>query len=72
VGKPGFPIPLLHTNGIKELFLGGRRPPKPSRERPIRISVMTIGWIECLIILALVALVAAVAFRAGYFRGRGQ
>jgi hypothetical protein len=33
---------------------------------------MTIGWIECLIILALVALVAAVAFRAGYFRGKGR
>ncbi len=33
---------------------------------------MSIGWIECLIILALVVLVAAVAFRAGYFRGRGH
>ncbi len=31
---------------------------------------MTIGWIECLIILGLIALVAAVAFRVGYFRGK--
>lgn len=37
-----------------------------------RIRAMTIGWIECLIILGLVALVAAVAFRAGYFRGKGR
>lgn len=35
-----------------------------------RIRAMTIGWIECLIILGLVALVAAVAFRMGYFRGK--
>ncbi len=30
---------------------------------------MTIGWIECLIILGLVALVVALAFRVGYDRG---
>lgn len=33
---------------------------------------MQIGVPECLIILTLVAIVAAVAFRAGYFRGRGK
>ncbi|GIV88384.1 MAG: hypothetical protein KatS3mg055_0902 [Chloroflexus sp.] len=32
----------------------------------------TIGITECLIILLLVAVVAALAFRAGYFRGRGR
>lgn len=32
---------------------------------------MTIGWGECLLILGVLVLVAAVAFRAGYFRGRG-
>lgn len=31
-----------------------------------------LGWVECLIILVLLVLVAAVAFRAGYFRGRGR
>lgn len=34
---------------------------------------MRIGWIggaECLIILVLVIIVAALAFRTGYFRGR--
>jgi len=30
----------------------------------------TISFIECLIILLLVAVVAAIAFRAGYVRGR--
>lgn len=36
---------------------------------------MRIGWIggfECLVLLLLLALVAAVAFRAGFFRGRGR
>jgi hypothetical protein len=35
---------------------------------------MRIGWIggfECAIILVLLLLVAAFAFRSGYFRGRG-
>jgi hypothetical protein len=34
-----------------------------------------IGWIggaECLIILVMLVLVAALAFRAGYFRGKGR
>jgi hypothetical protein len=34
---------------------------------------MRIGWIgtaECVIILVVLVLVAAFAFRAGYFRGR--
>lgn len=31
---------------------------------------MQVGVPECLIILVVVAIVAAVAFRAGYFRGR--
>jgi hypothetical protein len=36
---------------------------------------MRIGWIggmECLIILVLVVIVAALAFRTGYFRGRDR
>lgn len=33
---------------------------------------MQIGAPECLIILILAAIVAAVAFRAGYFRGRNR
>lgn len=36
---------------------------------------MRIGWIggfECLLLLLLLVLVAAVAFRAGFFRGRGR
>ena len=34
LGKPGFPSPLLHTNGMNPgLFLGGRRPPGPARGR---------------------------------------
>lgn len=32
----------------------------------------TIGVTECLIILLIVAIVAAIAFRAGYFRGRNR
>jgi hypothetical protein len=32
----------------------------------------SVGWIECLIILALLAVVAAFAFRVGFFRGRGR
>lgn len=31
---------------------------------------MRIGLVECLIILVIVLLVATLAFRAGYFRGR--
>lgn len=31
---------------------------------------MQIGWIECLFILLVVAIVAAMAFRGGYVRGR--
>lgn len=36
---------------------------------------MRIGWIgtfECVVLLVLLVLVAAMAFRAGYFRGRGR
>lgn len=36
---------------------------------------MRIAWLglaECLIILLVMAIVAAFAFRAGYFRGRGR
>jgi hypothetical protein len=33
---------------------------------------MQIGWIECLFILLVVAIVAAMAFRGGYVRGRGR
>ncbi len=32
----------------------------------------SLGWVECLIILVVLTLVAAVSFRAGYFRGRGR
>lgn len=35
-------------------------------------NVMQVGVPECLIILALVAIVTALAFRAGYFRGRNR
>ncbi len=31
-----------------------------------------LGGVECMIILVVLVLVAAVAFRAGYFRGRGR
>jgi hypothetical protein len=31
-----------------------------------------LGWGECLVILVVLMLVAAFAFRAGYFRGRGR
>ncbi len=33
---------------------------------------MQIGWIECLFILLVVAIVATMAFRGGYVRGRGR
>ena len=36
---------------------------------------MSIAWLglgECLVILLVIAIVAAFAFRAGYFRGRGR
>jgi hypothetical protein len=32
---------------------------------------MTIGWIEGLIIILMIALVVGLAFRTGYSRGRG-
>lgn len=30
----------------------------------------TLGWVECLLILFVIAVVAAFAFRTGFFRGR--
>jgi hypothetical protein len=36
---------------------------------------MRIGWLgltECLIILVVLVIVAALAFRSGYFRGKGR
>ncbi|WP_156926259.1 hypothetical protein [Chloroflexus sp. Y-396-1] len=38
----------------------------------LQISMLTISFIECLIILLLVAVIAAIAFRTGYFRGRNR
>jgi hypothetical protein len=32
----------------------------------------SLGWGECLFILAVIVLVAAFAFRAGFFRGRDR
>jgi hypothetical protein len=32
----------------------------------------SLGWGECLLILLLIAVVAALAFRTGFFRGRGR
>jgi hypothetical protein len=34
------------------------------------MSVGSVSGVECVVILTVIALVAAVAFRAGYFRGR--
>lgn len=34
------------------------------------MPLTTLGWGECLIILFVITLVAALAFRAGFFRGR--
>jgi hypothetical protein len=31
----------------------------------------SIGWGECLFLLFVLVIVAALAFRSGYFRGRG-
>jgi hypothetical protein len=36
------------------------------------MSVGTVSGLECVVILLVIALVAAIAFRAGYFRGRGK
>lgn len=36
------------------------------------MSIGSLSGLECLVILLLIAFVAAVAFRAGYFRGRGR
>lgn len=31
-----------------------------------------LGWGECLMLLVVLVIVAALAFRTGYFRGRGR
>jgi NADH:ubiquinone oxidoreductase subunit 3 (subunit A) len=36
------------------------------------MSIAWLGLVECLVILLVVAVVAAFAFRAGYFRGKGR
>lgn len=36
------------------------------------MGVGSVSGVECVVILLVIALVAAVAFRAGYFRGRGR
>lgn len=36
------------------------------------MSIGPVSALECLIVLILLAVVAAVAFRAGFFRGRGR
>ncbi len=36
------------------------------------MSVGTVSGVECVVILLVIALVATIAFRAGYFRGRGR
>jgi hypothetical protein len=34
------------------------------------MSIGTMSGLECLVILLVIAVVAAISFRAGYFRGR--
>jgi hypothetical protein len=36
------------------------------------MSFGPIGWGECLFLLLVIALVAALSFRTGYFRGRNK
>jgi hypothetical protein len=34
------------------------------------MSIGSVSGLECVVILLVIALVAAISFRAGYFRGR--
>jgi hypothetical protein len=34
------------------------------------MEIGTVGGMECVVILLVIAVVAAISFRAGYFRGR--
>jgi Tfp pilus assembly protein FimT len=36
------------------------------------MSIGPVSLIECLIVLVLLVIVAALAFRVGFFRGRGR
>jgi hypothetical protein len=61
---------IVTVSPAPRLLYCGRRRRATGQKDERRMFLTRIGWGECLIILVVLIIVAGLAFRGGYFRGR--
>jgi len=61
---------IVTVSTALRLLYSGRRRRATGQKDERRMFLTRIGWGECLIILVVLIIIAGLAFRGGYFRGR--